>query len=100
MKLSFWNMSGQHLAWIRGRSVRKPLTGEKRGKQVHTLGVVMGVHKKKGISLVNCSFGGWKTGKEKVSGLVSNMPREYGLMDKVQLSWSKQHDKDNCMIYI
>lgn len=35
-----------------------------------------------------------------LTGLVSNTPREYGLMDNAQLSWSKQHDKDNCMIYI
>lgn len=67
MKLPFLNMSGQHLAWIRGGSAREPLAGEKRGNQVHILGMMMESQKKNGISLVNCLFGGWEAGKEKQS---------------------------------
>lgn len=48
-------------------SAREPLAGEKRGNQVHILGMMMESQKKNGISLVNCLFGGWEAGKEKQS---------------------------------
>lgn len=63
----------------------------------------MGVQKKNRISLVNCLFGGWEKGKEKQSLFQASqdwLATCPGNVDKVQLSWSKQHDKDNCMIDI
>lgn len=68
--------------------------------------MMMWIQKKNGIPLVDLVTWGIGTRERETisvagfSGLVSNMLRADGLTDKVQLNWWKQHDEDNCMMYI